>query len=234
MTAIATSAVRLRPVPERIRLLAFPDAGTRDASGAGAAAAPGAFFVVQADCTDVRLSPDVADWLSLSPPTPIATGLSRVDYRADDNVRAARRAPVTLTVRGRPYTVTFEQQPGDLVQLELVRTLGCPLNLDVLVAVGFVAGLIQKIPVPPVRLLVLVVAILALIALGFVVAAVRHGFAAVPEPQPLSTDTGGLPVTVIPGVALARGLPLPGVVAEDQTIALQTLKAIYWLIKQVA
>lgn len=222
-----------RPLPASVVVVAFPDAGDNAMSNSGISASESDFFLVEADSEDIELPHHVVDWLTLSPATPIAAGLSRIDYRAEDNTRSGRHVEVPVVVRRKPYAVTFSQQPGELVQTELVRTLNCPLNIDCLVAVTYVASLIKKIPVPPIKLIVTIIAILALVALGFVVSALRHSFASVPEPKPLSTDTNGVPIVVVPGVAVSHGLPLANVAAEDQTIALQTIKEIYWLVKQV-
>lgn len=230
---MAVLAPDMRPLPERIVVVAFPDAIGQAMPRLAASSRESDFFVVQADSQDIVLPHNGVNWLKLSPPTAIAAGISRVGYSVKDNTESARHVEVPVTVRGKRYAVTFSQQPGELVQLELVRTLNCPLNLDCLIAVTFVADLIKKIPVPPIKLVVTIVAILAIVALGFVVSTLRHGFVTVPEPKPLSTDTNKVPITVIPGVAVSYGLPLANVAAEDQVIALQTIKAIYWLIKQV-
>lgn len=229
---MAHGSATWRPLPEKIVVVAFPTACSQASQPASPAMAEGDFFLVQADSKDIDLPRPVMDWLSLSPATAVAAGLSRVDYRAADNTRPARSLQMPVVVRGTHYAVTFLQQPGLLVQMELTRTLNCPLNIDCLVAVTFIADLLKKIPIPPIKLIVMAIVVLAIVALGFVVSALRHAFAAVPEPKPLSTDTNGVPITIVPGVAVSQGLPLAHVAAEDQTIALQTVKEIYWLIKQ--
>jgi len=221
-----------RPLPETIVVVAFPTACRQASQPAPSATAGGDFFLVQADSKDIDLPRPVIGWLALSPATTVAAGLSRVDYLADDNTLPVRSLQVPVVVRGTPYAVTFLQQPGALVQMELTRTLNCPLNIDCLIAVTFIADLLKKIPVPPIKLIVMVIVVLAIVALGFAVSALRHAFAAAPEPKPLSTDTNGVPITIVPGIAVSQGLPLANVAAEDQTIALQTVKEIYWLIKQ--
>ena len=231
---MATRGMHPRPLPEQLVVVAFPTAYDQLAWPEHTPAPDGDFFVVMADCQDVHVPSSRIDWLTLSSPVAIGPGVSRIGYTASDNTLLKRQVDAAVIVQGKRYSVTFLQQPGELVQTEMVRTLNCPLNIDCLIAIGFIAQQIQKIPIPPLKLLVLVVAILALVALGFVVAAVRHTFATVPEPKPLSTDTNGVPIIVIPGVAVPQGLPLANVTAEDQTIALQTLKEIYWLIKQVS
>lgn len=212
-------------------MVAFPSAYDQAAEPGDLPSFVGDFFVVQADSQDIVLPNPVIDWLTLSPAVALAPGLSQIPYLAADNTRSVRRIPVPVVVRGHRYSVTFLQQPGELVQTQLVGTLNCPLNIDCLIAITFVADLIKKIPVPPIKLVVMMVAVLAILALGFAVSALRHGFRA-PEPKPLSTDTNGVPIVVVPGVAVSHGLPLAGIAAEDQTIALQTIKEIYWLIKQ--
>lgn len=213
---------RRRPLPGHVVVVAFPEAGGVDG-----------FFLVAADSGKVEVPPHPVDWLSLAKAVPVAPAFSRVGYRAGDNPALSRQADVPVRVDGKYYTVTFVQQAGGLVQTQLVRTLNCPLNIDCLVAVCFVADLVAKIPVPPLKYLVAGLAILAILALGFAVATLRRGFAGVPEPEPLSTDTGGVPITVIPGLEVSRGLPLRHVLAEEQTIALQTVRAVYWLVKQL-
>ncbi|WCM92837.1 hypothetical protein M5C99_21245 [Acidovorax sp. NCPPB 2350] len=222
-----------RPLPEQVVVVAFPTACTQ-AAWPGAAGAPASFFIVQAPTEDITLPQSDLGWLRLSQPEPIAPGWSRVAYQADDNTLDTRSVPVPVVVRQHRYAVEFLQQAGLLVQTEMVRVLNSPLNIDCLMAVMFIASLIKKIPVPPIKVLVTVLAVLALIALGMAVSLLRHSFAGVPEPLPLSTDTNGVPITVVPGVSVSQGLPLAQVPAEDQTIALQTLKEIYWLLKQVA
>ncbi|SFE15990.1 hypothetical protein [Paracidovorax konjaci] len=222
-----------RPLPEQVVVVAFPTA-CRQAAWPGAAGAPASFFIVQATTGEIELPQTDFGWLQLSAPEPIAPGWSRVGYQAGDNTLDARRVPVPVLVRQQRYAVEFLQQAGLLVQTEMVRVLNSPLNIDCLMAVMFIASLIKKIPVPPIKVLVTVLAVLALIALGMAVSLLRHGFARVPEPLPLSTDTNGVPIEVVPGVSVQQGLPLAQVPAEDQTILLQTVKEIYWLLRQVA
>lgn len=230
---VACSALDLRPVPEQIVVVAFPTAYSQVPGADDVLPSGSDFFIVRANSGDIDLPNPAMDWLALSPAVPLTQGLSQVGYRAADNTQYARRILVPVDVRERRYWVTFLQQPGELVQTQLMRTLNCPLNIDCLIAITFIAELIKKIPVPPIKIIVMVIAILAIVALSFVASALRHGFTAVPEPEPLSTDTNGVPIVVIPGVALLQGLPLASIAAEDQTIALQTIKEIYWLIKQV-
>lgn len=219
-----------RPLPEQLAIVAFPGAYTQAGTPE---APPGDFFIVRADASEVSLPGHEASWLTVSPPAAIVPGMCRIAYSATDNTRLARHVEVPVVVKGKRYGVMIRQQAGELVQMELTRTLNCPLNLDVLIAIGFIASLIQKIPLPPIKLIVTIVAILALIALGFAVSALRHGFARVPEPKPLSTDTNGVPITLFPGISIPGLLPLAGIAAEDQTIALQTVQEIYWLIEEV-
>lgn len=225
-------AHKRRPLPAHIVVVAFPAADGKSAAGSILSVSENNFFVIEADSEDIVLPHRDLDWLTLSPATALATGLSRVDYRAKDNTRLTRHVEVPVLVRRKSYVVKFSQQPGELVQTQLGRTLNCPLNLDCLVAITLIASLIKKIPIPPAKLIVMIVAILAIVALSFIVSTVRHGFVNVPEPKPLSTDTNGISITVMPGVAIPHGLPLADVAAEDQTIALQTIKEIYWLVKQ--
>ncbi|MBM7131229.1 hypothetical protein ISS99_17010 [Dyella mobilis] len=221
-------------MPEQLVVVAFTNAYEQLPWPDRAPSAEGDFFVVMADSKDVSVPLRTIEWLTLSTPVALGPGVSRIDYKATDNTLSKRRVEAPVVVKGTHYSVVFLQQPGLLVQDELTRTLNCPLNLDCLIAICFIADLINKIPLPPIRLIVLVVAVLALVALGFVVVAIRAAFAGVPEPKPLSTDTNGVPIVVVPGVSVPQGLPLANVRAEDQTIALQTVKEIYWLIKQVA
>jgi hypothetical protein len=230
---VAGKGIPPRPLPEQVIIVAFTTAYDQLVWPDHMPPAQGDFFVVMADSRDISIPSPTLEWLTLSSPVAIGPGVSQIGYQAKDNTLRKRRVDAPVIVQGKRYSVTFLQQPGELVQTELTRTLNCPLNLDCLIAIGFVAQLIQKIPLPPIRLIVLVVAILALLGLMFVVMALRHAFAEVPEPKPLSTDTHGVPIIVVPGIALSQGLPLANVRAEDQTIALQTLKAMYWLIKQV-
>ncbi len=211
-----------RPLPARVVVVAFPEAGGVDG-----------FFLVAADSREVEVPSRPADWLSLAQAVPVAPALSRIEYRAGDNPWPSRQVDVSVRVGAKRYVVTFVQQAGALVQTQLVRTLNCPLNIDCLVAVCFVADLVSKIPVPPLRYLVAGLAVLAILALGLAVVVVRRGFAGVPEPAPLSTDTRGVPIMVIPGLEISHGLPLRHVAAEEQTIALQTVRAVYGLIKQL-
>ncbi|AVS86314.1 hypothetical protein C8239_17415 [Paracidovorax avenae] len=221
-----------RPLPEQVVVVAFPTA-YRQAAGPGAGS-PAGFFIVQAPAWDIALPRSDFGWLQLSAPEAISPGWSRVAYQAEDNTLGTRSVPVPVVVRRRSYAVDFLQQPGLLVQTEMVRVLNSPLNIDALMAVMFIASLIRKIPIPPIKLLVTVLALLALVALGMAVSLLRHAFAGVPEPRPLSTDTNGVPIEVFPGLSVSRGLPLAQVPAEDQTIALQTVKEIYWLLRQAA
>jgi hypothetical protein len=226
VTAVAKERPAPRPLPDEVAIVAFPTA-------AAATALPDSFFVVRADAREVSLPGGTAPWLTVSPPEALAEGVCRIAYRATDNTRAARSDAVQVIVKEKPYLVRFRQQAGELVQFELVRTLNSPLNLDCLIAVCFIASLIQKIPIPPLKLLVMVLVALALVALGFAVSAIRHAFANIPEPRPLSTDTNGVPIAIFPGLAIPGLFPLADVAAEDQTIALQTIQEIYWLIEQV-
>ncbi|HEY4093568.1 MAG TPA: hypothetical protein VGN46_18830 [Luteibacter sp.] len=231
--AVARDRHATRPLPEQVVIVAFPGAYAQQGVPVSAPSPPSDFFIVRADASEVSLPGHTADWLTVSPPTAIVQGVCRIAYRATDNTRVARHVEVPVVVKGARYAVMFRQQAGELVQFELVRTLNSPLNIDCLVAIGFIASLIQKIPVPPIKLIVMVLVVLALIALGFAVSAIRHGFVGVPEPKPLSTDTNGTPIVVIPGIAIPGLLPLAGIAAEDQTIALQTIQEIYWLIEEV-
>jgi hypothetical protein len=216
-----------RPLPQSLVLVAFPSA-----AGAGSPA-PVPLFI-SADAAQVTLPPGPPDWLQLAAPQALAPGLCRVDCTAGDNPRDTLRARLGFTVRGRVWEVEFTQQPGLLVQTEQIRVLNTPLTVDMAVLVTWVASLINDIEVPPIQLIVTVLAVLALLALGLIAALVRHLFVNVPEPHPLSTDTLGQPVVVFPGFSLPPGvLPLKAFAAEDQTIALQTVKAIYWLLRQV-
>lgn len=215
-----------RPLPQRLVLVAFP-------SAAGSGSPAPVPLVIRADAAAVTLPASLPDWLQLAAPQAIAPGLCRVDCTAGDNPQTTRQARLSFTVQGHPWVVEFTQQPGLLVQTEQIRVLNTPLTVDMLVLVTWVASLINDIEVPPIQLLVTVLAVLALIALGLITALLRHLFINVPEPHPLSTDTLGQPVVVIPGVGLSGVLPLKAFAAEDQTIALQTVKAIYWLLRQV-
>lgn len=219
-----------RPLPPSLVFVAFP-------SAAGASSAAPVPLFISADAAQVALPPAPPDWLQLAAPQALAPGLCRVDCTASDNPRDARRARLGFTVRGRVWEVEFTQQPGLLVQTEQIRVLNTPLTVDMAVLVTWVASLINDIEVPPIQLIVTVLAVLALLAIGLVAALLRHLFVNVPEPRPLSTDTLGQPVVVFPGSSLPGGplglLPLKAFAAEDQTIALQTVKAIYWLLRQV-
>ncbi len=222
-----------RPLPAKVVVVAFPQAYLQYPSGRGLDGYSGDFILVQANPGDIQVPDSAGDWLSLSPPVPLSPGLSRVNYQATDNTLSLRRLSVPVGVRGKTYAVEFMQQPGELVQTQMVRVLNSPLTLDCLIAVSFIASLIKKIPIPPIKAIVAVIAVVALLALGMAVALVRRRFILVPEPLPLSTDTNGVPITIVPGVSVSNVLPLENVLAENQTIALQTVKAVYWLLKQV-
>lgn len=219
-------AQAVRPLPASLVLVAFPSA-----SGPGAPVAVP--LVVSAPAADVVLPPDPPDWLSLAAPQAIAPGLCEVGCIAADNPRAVRRVHLAFTVQGNPWDVEFAQQPGLLTQTEQIRVLNTPLTVDMTVLVTWVASLINDIELPPIQLVVTVLAVLALVALGLIAALLRHLFADVPEPRPLSTDTLGQPVVVVPGISVSGVLPLKALAVEDQTIALQTVKAIYWLLRQL-
>lgn len=223
-----------RPLPKSLVVVAFPTAYRQSPLATPEQAATGDFFIVQAAPEQIELPLTKLDWLTLSQPEALSAGMSRVDYRADDNTVKARRLSLPVTVRGQPYRIEFAQQPGLLVQDEMTRVLNTPLTIDFQVAIGFVADLIKKIPIPPIRLLVALIAILAIVALSLAMAALRHAFVDVPEPKPLSTDTNGVAIDIVPGVSVTGVLPLADIAAEDQTIALQTVKEIYWLVKQIA
>ncbi len=215
-----------RPLQQSLVLVAFPSA----AGGNGPTPVP---LFISADAEQVGLPASPPDWLQLSLPHAIAPGLCRVGCTASDNPRHARRSRLAFTVQGRAWEVEFTQQPGLLLQTEQIRVLNTPLTVDMAVLVTWVASLINDIEVPPIQVLVTVLAVLALVAIGLIVALQRHLFVNVPEPRPLSTDSVGQPVVVFPGVNLHGELPLKDIAAEDQTIALQTVKAIYWLLRQV-
>ncbi len=220
-----------RPLPERLLVAAFPTAYEQDPQ---APPKPeGDFFVVQAAAADVVLPRPAIQWLSLGAPEALSADMCRVDYRADDNTVSARRLSVPVQVRGRSYEIEFSQLPGLLVQTQMVRVLNSPLTIDLLVAVTFIAQQIQKVEPPPIQLLVALLAVLAIVALGVVIAAIRRSFADVPQPRPLSTDTNGVPIVIVPGLSVPQGLPLASVSAENQLIALQTVKQIYWLLTQI-
>lgn len=78
-----------------------------------------------------------------------------------------------------------------------------------------------------------VLAVLALLSLGIIAALVRRLFAAVPAPCPLSADTLGQPIVLFAGFTLPEGIPLQNFAAVNETIALQTLKSIYELLRQI-
>lgn len=219
-----------RPLPTDIVLVAYPAA-----SGlAGLQGSNDGFFVIRAAPQLITAGPVPQPWLTVFPPIALGTGASRVGYRAGANPGPSRCQPVTFNVGRQAYDVRFTQAGGELAQLEMVRLLNSPLNLDFLVAITYVASLIRKVEPPPLKLLVIIVAILAIVALGITIALARHTIVAVPEPPPLLTDTRGVPVTVFPGLELPPGvLPLPRVAVEDQVIALQTVRQLYWLLRQV-
>ncbi len=219
-------------MPAQVLVVAFPTAYKQ--SPQSQPADTHWFFLVQANATQVRIASYDTRWLSLEDLSPIATGLTKINYRATDNTLARRQVTVPIQVNGTPYEVEFVQQAGQLLQIQMVQVLNCPLNLECLIAVIFIANLIKKIPLPPIKLLVALIAALALAALGVIVALIRHSFVDVPEPRPLSTDTNGIPIVLFPGVSLSHGLPLQAMRAESQTIALQTIKEIYWLVKHVS
>lgn len=224
--------IELRPLPESIVVVAFPDA-FKESHLAISSNVTQDFFIVQAPCDMIQITRPEVPWLTLSKPAPVSAEVSRIDYQATDNTRLMRKLPVILVVHGKPYQIEFIQQGGYLVQDEMVRVLNSPLTIDFLVAVTYIASLIKKIPIPPIKLIVAIIAVLAIIALSIAIAAVRHAFINVPEPRPLSTDTNGIPITIFPGLSVDT-LPLKNVSAEDQTIALQMTKEIYWFIKQIA
>ncbi|KAG9609319.1 hypothetical protein KCV01_g3871, partial [Aureobasidium melanogenum] len=222
-----------RPLPEQVIVVAFPDAWSKVSWPYGTRRPDGDFFVVQAGSHEVSLPAPVVQWLTLRTAVPLGPDMSRVDYIAQTNVDGRRRLTAPVIVKGTSYEVTFIQQPGDLVQDELARTLNCPLNLDCQIAVGFVADLIQKIPVPPIKYIVLLIAVFAIVALAGIVMALRRAFVDVPEPRPLSTNIHDIPIVVVPGVPVPFPVPTEAFAAEDQTIGLQALRAIYWLVKLV-
>ncbi|GAA0920094.1 hypothetical protein GCM10009552_40640 [Rothia nasimurium] len=228
---MARGPYKPRPLPEQVVVVAFPDAWNQTSWPSGSPPPDGDFIVVQAPSQDVSLPRPVIDWLTLHTPTSLGDDMSRVEYVAQTNVQGKRSLVAPVIVKGMSYAVTFNQQPGDLIQDELVRTLNCPLNLDCQIAIGFVADLIQKIPVPPIKYIVLLLVMLAILALGAIVMALRHAFASVPEPRPLSTDIHGVPIVIVPGVPVPFAVPTMAIAAEDQTIGLQVARAIYWLAK---
>ncbi|GKT26507.1 hypothetical protein [Acidovorax sp. SUPP3334] len=222
-----------RPLPEQILVMAFPQAYLQGAPAPISTLGESGFFCVQAMVQHIDVDAPDVDWLWLAPPEPLTAGSSKIGYRAMDNTLSLRSAFVAVSVRGKRYEVQFVQQPGELVQTQMVRLLNSPLTIDCLMAVSFIASLIKKIPIPPIKVIVAVIAVVALLALGMAVSLLRRSFILVPEPLPLSTDTNGVPITIVPGVSVSNVLPLENVLAENQTIALQTVKAVYWLIKEV-
>jgi hypothetical protein len=218
-------------VPKSIAIVAFPDA-YKQSGTALPVDYDGDFFVVQADEKHIKSVSSDAQWLAIDGVERIVDGVSRVRYSALDNTLSRRSCAVQVKIGDQVYQVEFRQQPGELVQYEMVRVLNSPLNLDFLVAITFIAGLIKKIDFQPVQIIVFVIAVVAIVVLSIAIAVIRHAFADVPEPKPLSTDTNGVPIVLVPNVSISQGLPLASVAAEDQTIALQTLKEIYWLAKQ--
>lgn len=222
-----------RPVPESIVVVAFPQAYRQNAQWAAQAVQDA--FVVMAESRDVDVQPAAADWLSLSAPERLAPGVSKVPYQATANTRLGRAVTVALRVNGAPYHIEFVQQGGYLTQDELIRALNAPLTVDFLVAVTFIAQQIKKISPPPIKYVVLLIAVVAIIALGFAISAARHAFIDVPEPKPLSTDTNGVPLALIPmpGARIPYAVfPFNGLAAEDQLILLQTVQQVYWLVRQ--
>lgn len=221
-----------RPLPDEIVIVAYPEAFLPAERQAGSAI-PGAFFVVMAPPADIHIAPPAQPWLKLGIPTSIGSDLSRIDYAATTNPRQARTQDITVSVRQRQYQVHFRQAGGALAQKEMVGLLNAPANLDCLVAVTYAASLIRKLQPPPLKLVVLIVAVLAVVAIAFAVATLRHAFIDVPEPAPLSTDSLGIPINLFPGLTAPAGLlPLPGIAVEDQVIALQMLRQLYWLLRQ--
>ncbi|MBV6447893.1 hypothetical protein [Nitrosomonas sp.] len=192
------------------------------------------FFIVLAPSDEIVILTKDMPWLKLNGPKAIGDDISQIDYQAKNNTRLPRRAqPVEIKVNGKTYEIKFIQQSGYLVQDEMVRVLNSPLNLDFLVAITYIASLIKKIPVPPIKLIAVIVAALAIVALSIAISLVRRAFINVPEPNPLSVDTNDVPINIFPGFSVPHVLPLKNIAAEDQTIALQTVKELYWLIKQV-
>lgn len=231
LAPLADPPAPARPLPERLVLAAFPSAVAQ--AGCAAARPEGVGLFIHADAANVTLPPAPPPWLTLDGPHGEGPRLCRVDCRSQDNPRGERTADLVFRVGGRRYVMCFVQQSGLLVQTQMVLVLDTPLTVDMLVAVTYVAGVIKDIPLPPLKLVVTVLAVLALLALGLIAALLRHLFAVVPVPRPLSVDTLGQPIVVFPGFAVQEGLPLKTVAAEDQTIALQTVKSIYWLLRQV-
>lgn len=222
----------VRPLPASLALAAFPTAYEAEPDPASLSGRP--FFIVRASADEVEVGSMVEPWLTLSQPRAVADGISRIDYSAKENTYRTRQLTVPVTVRGKPYQVEFTQQGGYLSQDETQRVLSSPLNIDFLVAITFIAKQVKKIPMPY-RLIAIVVVVLAIVAIGFAIAVARHAFINVPEPKPLSQEINGDPmsVTVIPNVEISGALPLPFLAVEDQMIALQTVKELYWFIKQV-
>ena len=188
---------------------------------------------IHADKRGIVLPADCPAWLQFKDLEQVEARLSRVHCFATDNPEATRRALLDFTVDGHAWPTAFVQQPGLLVQTEQIRVLNTPLTVDMLVLVTYAAQKISDIKPLPIQLIVTMLAVLALIALGLIAALLRRVFVDVPEPAPLSTDTLGQPVVIVPGVRVQSGLPLQGVAVEEQTIALQTVKAVYWLLRQI-
>lgn len=224
--------IELRPLPESIMMVAFPDA-YKESRPANPFKQTSDFFIVQAPSHEIEIPQKVMPWLKLIGPEAIGSDVSQIDYQADNNTMLIRVQPVDIKVSGKLYRIEFIQQSGYLVQNEMVRVLNSPLNLDFLVAITYIASLIKKIPVPPIKLIAVIVAVLAIVALSIVISVARSAFINVPEPKPLSIDTNGVPITIFSGFSVSQVLPLKNIAAEDQTIALQTVKELYWLIKQV-
>jgi len=223
--------IELRPLPECIVVVAFPDAYKQ--STLVPAAGQEDFFIIQAPVKEIEIDTTGTQWLKLLTPKAIGSAISQVNYRAKDNAGPNRKLYTALRVRNKSYQIEFMQQGGALVQKEMVRVLNSPLNIDFLVAITYIASLIKKIEPPPIKIIVTIIAAVAIIALSLAISAARHAFDNVPEPKPLSTDTNGVPITIFPGLSLPQGLPLEFVATEDQLIALQTVKELYWLLKQV-
>lgn len=146
------------PMASRLVLAAFPSAvaqahratlgSSADAHGPSPLANHGVQVYVCADASRIELPPAPPPWLTLGTPHAVGPGLACIVAHSQDNPRGERTADLVFTINGRRWPLRVVQQPGLLVQTQLVRVLNSPLTVDMEVAVTYLASLLNDIPVP--------------------------------------------------------------------------------------
>lgn len=217
----------INPFPHELVIVPFPSAV--NAYPAGIMGNQAASLYIPVARQEVELQPSSVHWFTAVKDLNTDPQSCMIRIMAEDNIGKRRSAEIQIKIDDQLFSCTLKQPGGYLIQCEMVRVLNSPLAIDLLIAVTFIADKIKKIKVPPVKLLVMVIIIIVMITLAILISLARHLFVDIPEPPPLSTNTGNQTIN-FNGIPI-KPMPLADIAVTDQLIALQTMKEIYWFVR---